>query len=72
MASTLEEGGVVVDRGCKNLNRLYFACVTPRAEAWMGARVLSGEPMPVAGERQRREAERAIHDAVHARQGGAE
>jgi hypothetical protein len=25
----------------------------------------------VAGERRRREAERAIHDAVHARQGGA-
>jgi hypothetical protein len=158
MASTLEQGGVVVDRGCKNLNRLYFACVTPRAEAWMGARVLSGEPLPVdavlevachdiradqaarrsraasrpvrpahrdryiagalararetvlaareggrheallkeafslarldvteghivdalldafvsvAGERRRREAERAIHDAVHARQGGA-
>ncbi|MGD0679688.1 MAG: hypothetical protein ABSC94_30240 [Polyangiaceae bacterium] len=47
MASSLEDAGVRVDRGCKNINRLYFACVTPRAGAWIGAHILPGEPLPV-------------------------
>jgi hypothetical protein len=45
MARRLAAVGIVVDRGCKNLNRLYFAPVTRSPEAWLGARVLTGEPV---------------------------
>jgi hypothetical protein len=46
-AATLGDVGTVVDRGCKNLNRLYFACVARSPEAWLGARLLTGDPVPV-------------------------
>jgi hypothetical protein len=50
MQRELEAAGIVIDRGCKNRNRLYFACVTPSLERWAelgGARLLTGEPVPV-------------------------
>jgi hypothetical protein len=47
MASTLEDAGIVVDRGCKNINRLYFGCVTKSLESWLGARLLPGEPVDI-------------------------
>jgi hypothetical protein len=46
-ARTLEGCSIRVDRGCKNINRLYFACVARSPEAWLGARLLTGEPVPV-------------------------
>ena len=65
-----ERRGIAVDRGCKNINRLYFSCVTPSREAWLGARVLGGGPIDVDAllavarredeeRRRREEAERA-------------
>jgi hypothetical protein len=47
MAGELASADIVVDRGCKNRNRLYFACVTRSPETWMGARLLTGKPVPV-------------------------
>ena len=47
MARRLESAGVVVDKGCKNINRLYFACVVRSPEAWLGAHILPGKPLPV-------------------------
>jgi hypothetical protein len=47
MASALAAEGIAVDRGCKNINRLYFACVARSPESWLGAHVLEGEPVPV-------------------------
>jgi len=50
MASTLADCGIVVDRGCRNPNRLYYACVSPSAERWAelgGARILPGSPVDV-------------------------
>ena len=47
MASDLAAAGIVVDKGCKNLNRLYFACVARSPEAWLGARLLTGAPVAV-------------------------
>jgi hypothetical protein len=63
MASTLERSGIRVDRGCKNINRLYFACITPSPAAWLGARLLSGGPVPVDAMMARARAE---HDAEEA------
>ena len=47
LARTLAVAGITVDRGCKNINRLYYACVTRSPDAWLGARVLTGEPIDV-------------------------
>jgi hypothetical protein len=50
MARRLGATGITVDRGCKNPNRLYFACVARSREAWLelgGARVLLGAPIDV-------------------------
>lgn len=47
MARRLEAQGVIIDRGCKNPNRLYFACVVRSPEAWLGAHILTGTPLPV-------------------------
>jgi hypothetical protein len=47
MASTLEARGITLDRGCKNINRLYFACVARSPAAWLGARILTGAAVPV-------------------------
>jgi hypothetical protein len=79
-ARRLEARGVVLDRGCKNINRLYFACVARTPEAWLGARILAGKPLPVdsmlaigraeeAAEERAREAARA-HAAAAPREPG--
>jgi hypothetical protein len=47
MQTTLAAAGITLDRGCKNINRLYFACVAPSPERWMGARLLTGDPVDV-------------------------
>jgi hypothetical protein len=47
MASTLEGANILIDKGCKNTNRLFFSCVTRSAESWLGARLLNGVPVPV-------------------------
>ena len=47
MAKSLARAGIALDRGCKNPNRLYFACVARSPGAWLGARKLAGEPVPV-------------------------
>jgi hypothetical protein len=47
MARRLESSGVILDAGCKNINRLYFSCVARSQEAWLGATVLQGVPLPV-------------------------
>jgi hypothetical protein len=47
MAQELEDAGILVDRTCKNVNRLYFACVIQSAFAWLGARLLGGQPIDV-------------------------
>jgi hypothetical protein len=50
VSGLLAEAGVIIDRGCKNLNRLYFACVSPSLERWAelgGARILTGKPVDV-------------------------
>ncbi len=47
MARELAADGITLDRGCKNLNRLYFACVTRSRETWLGARQLTGAPVDV-------------------------
>jgi len=47
MAVELEDAGIRLDRGCKNVNRLYFACVTRSPSTWLGARILSGPPVDV-------------------------
>jgi hypothetical protein len=38
---------ILIDQGCKNLNRLYFACVARSPEAWLGAVRLDGAPVDV-------------------------
>lgn len=38
---------IVIDQGCKNLNRLYFACVARSHGAWLGAVRLNGAPVDV-------------------------
>jgi hypothetical protein len=70
MASTLADCGITVDKGCKNVNRLFFACVSPSPARWNelgGARILTGSPVPVDAmlaaardeqEEERRERER--------------
>jgi hypothetical protein len=70
MAATLTDCGITVDKGCKNVNRLYFACVSPSPERWNelgGARILTRAPVPVDAmlavardeqEEERRERER--------------
>jgi hypothetical protein len=47
MVRALAACGIVVDKGCKNLNRLYFACVVRSPSAWLGARILTGNPVDV-------------------------
>lgn len=47
MAVDLEDAGITADRACKNVNRLYYACVTRSPSTWLGARILSGQPIPV-------------------------
>jgi hypothetical protein len=42
MRRALELGGLVIDKGCKNLNRLYFACVARSLDTWLGRRELDG------------------------------
>jgi hypothetical protein len=42
VARKLGAAGIAVDRGCRNINRLYFGCVTPAPEAWLGAQLLGG------------------------------
>ncbi len=59
MASTLEGRGITLDRGCKNINRLYFACVARSPAAWLGARILTGAPVPVDAMLSAARAERA-------------
>ncbi len=49
-ARALFAAGITLDRGCKNINRLYFACASPSPERWAelgGARRLTGWPVPV-------------------------
>jgi hypothetical protein len=64
MRDTLEGVGIVIDKGCKNPNRLYFACVARSPSAWLGARILTGEPVPVDAmlEAARAEAEDAARE----------
>jgi hypothetical protein len=45
--AALAREGIVLDRACKNVNRLYFACVARSAETWTGARILEGRPIDV-------------------------
>ena len=63
MARELAAVGIVVDGICKNINRLYFAPAAPSPAAWLGARVLTGEPVEadalVATAREEFEAEAA-------------
>ena len=59
--------GVHLDRGCKNINRLYFACVARSPEAWRGARLLTGEPVNVDSMLEAARAEKAEADAELAR-----
>jgi len=70
-ANALEDDGVAgLDRGCKNLNRLYFASVCPAPGAWLGARELAGEPLDVARLLAAASADEAASSPSHAR-GGA-
>jgi hypothetical protein len=46
-AGALADLGIALDRGCKNANRLYFACVAKSPETWLGARRLAGRPVDV-------------------------
>jgi hypothetical protein len=47
-ARVLDLAGIVgLDRGCKNINRLYFACVAPGPAPWRQPRTLSGRPVDV-------------------------
>jgi hypothetical protein len=48
MAAELARAGIVADKGCKTVNRLYFACVSPSPARWNelgGARILTGAPI---------------------------
>jgi hypothetical protein len=47
MSQSLADGGITIDRGCKNVNRLYFSCVARSPGTWLGARLLTGDPVPV-------------------------
>lgn len=47
-AKVLGRLGIVgLDLGCKNINRLYFACVSRSPGRWMGAHELTGWPVDV-------------------------
>lgn len=66
MATELAVAGIAIDRGCKNVNRLYFSCVSPSPERWRelgGARLLTGARVDVdtmlEAAREDAEAERA-------------
>lgn len=41
------DADILLDKGCKNINRLYFACVMRSEESWLGSIVLKGYPIPV-------------------------
>lgn len=47
MSRALASAGIAIDQGCKNPNRLYFACVARSPESWLGARILDGDPVDV-------------------------
>ena len=47
MNRTFSTTDILVDHGCKNINRLYFSCVTRSPQTWLGARLLEGEPVDV-------------------------
>ncbi len=75
IARKLAAMGIAVDRGCKNINRLYFVANTPAPEMWLGAHRLAGAPVNVDAllavarredeqHRRREEAERARRAAV--------
>lgn len=63
MRRELGAAGIVVDKACKNVNRLYFACVTRSPWEWLGAHILTGAPVDVdsmlAAAREDAAAERA-------------
>ena len=66
-ASAIDAAGIVgLDHGCKNINRLYFACVTRSPAAWLGARALTGRPVDVDAMLVAARADRAIEEARHA------
>ena len=48
-AAELADAGIVVDQACKNINRLYYGCATRSPATWLGARILTGEPVDVDG-----------------------
>jgi hypothetical protein len=45
--SALGDLGIALDKGCKNINRLYFACVSRSPATWLGSRALKGKPVDV-------------------------
>jgi hypothetical protein len=47
MAAELEDAAILVDRACRNVNRVYYACVARLPTAWLGARLLGGQPIDV-------------------------
>jgi hypothetical protein len=63
VAGEFARSGIVVDKSCRNPNRLYFATVAKSPESWMGVRYLDGDPidvdalLPAAREAAEREAE---------------
>jgi hypothetical protein len=66
MAAELARAGVVVDKGCKNINRLYFACVSPSPARWTelgGARFLTGAPIDVEAMLSAAKADRETQEA---------
>ncbi len=74
MARDFETLGILVDKGCKNLNRLYFACATPDEDTWRasgGSIELRGQPLPVDDMLRAAQAEYAEQEAVRARKNAA-
>jgi hypothetical protein len=47
MVVELGDAGIVVDGACKNVNRLYYGCIARSPAAWLGARLLRGQPIDV-------------------------
>ncbi len=50
MQRELAAANILIDRGCKNPNRLYFGCAAVSLETWAslgGARLLTGAPVHV-------------------------
>jgi len=43
----LARSGIVVDKSCRNANRLFFATVAKSPGSWLGVRQLDGEPVDV-------------------------